>query len=166
METRYSICIGDLELRPHEHSLLAHGQEVPLTFRELGIVMTLAEHPGWAYSLDQLSRGPEADDYSPESVSVLVSRVRRKLSQAGVADVVETVRGVGYRLKAPSGTCRGKPTPTDDVDREMKDALWQLEEAVIEVRRVGDQAQQREVVDLLQRARRTVVESLEERLGG
>jgi len=161
MEPRYSICIGELELRPHEHSLQAHGQEVPLTFREFGILMTLAEHPGWAYSVEQLSRGAEEDDYSPESVSVLVSRVRRKLAEAGVPDVIETVRGMGYRLRA-SGRCGDDPAPADGVDRELKDALWQLEEAVIEVRRVGDPEQQREVVDLLERARLTVAESLEE----
>ena len=161
MEPLFSICIGDLEIRPNEHSLWAHGQEVPLTFREFGIVMMLAEHPGWAYTIDQLSIDPEEGEYSPESVSVLVSRVRKKLADAGAEDVIETVRGIGYRLHASSGMCDDPPAPALGVDRELKDALWQLEEAVIEVRRLGDEEQQREVVDLLQRASRTVADSLE-----
>jgi len=160
VEPLYSICIGDIEIRPNERSLWAHGQEVPLTFREFDIVLVLAEHPGWAYSVDQLSIDPEEGEFSPESVSVLVSRIRKKLAAAGAADVVETVRGIGYRLHA-SGKCDGTPVPPEGVDRELKDALWQIEAAVIEVRRVGDERQQRAVVDLLHRASRTIAESLE-----
>jgi len=160
MEPLYSICIGDLDIRPHEHSVRVHGQEVPLTFREYSIVTTLAGHPGWAYSVDQLSEDLEEGDYSPESVSVLVSRIRKKLTAAGAPEVIETVRGIGYRLHASSGGCDIEPTPTVGVDSELKDALWQLQEAVIEARRMGGTAQQRETIDVLNRARRTIHESL------
>ena len=66
---------------------------------EFDIVMTLAEHPGWVFSADQLAGDPDQGDYSPESVSVLVSRARHKLNSAGCARVIETVRGLGYRLR-------------------------------------------------------------------
>lgn len=162
MEPLRRICIDDLEIRPNEHAIRVLGHEVPLTLREFDIVATLAEHPGWTYSAGQLSGDPDEGGYSPESVSVLVSRLRKKLARAGAPAVVETVRGVGYRLHSSSGTCEAELPPANEADRELRDALWQLQEAVIEVERVGDEEREREVSDLLERARHAVDAALEE----
>jgi len=162
MEPLRSICIGDLEIRPNEHAVRVLGKEVQLTVREFDIVATLAEHPGWTYSASQLAGDPDEEGYSPESVSVLVSRLRKKLARAGASAVVDTVRGIGYRLHSSSATCEGELPPGNEADRELRDALWQLQEAVIEVERVGDEEREREVSDLLERARRAVDASLEE----
>jgi DNA-binding response OmpR family regulator len=98
---RETMVLGGLELRPLARAVLVNVQDVPLTTAEFDIVMMLAEHPGWVYSPEQLSGDPIDAELSPESVSVLVSRLRHKLSEAGLPDVVETVRGFGYRLRAP-----------------------------------------------------------------
>jgi len=162
MEPLRSICIGDLEIRPNEHAIRVRGHKVPLTVREFDIVAMLAEHPGWTYSAGQLSGDPDEGGYSAESVSVLVSRLRKKLADAGAPAVVETIRGVGYRLHSSSATCEAEVPPAHQADRELRDALWQLQEAVIEVERVGDEERAREVTDLLERARRAVDAGLEE----
>lgn len=162
MDPLHNICFGDLEIRPHEHAVRVLGKAVSLTVREFEIIATLAEHPGWVYSAGQLAGDSEEGEYSPESVSVLVSRLRRKLAAAGAPHVVHTVRGIGYRLQSSSATCEGEPLPAVGADRELHDALWQLQEAVFEVQREGNEARQREVGDLLERARQTIEASLEE----
>jgi len=155
------ISIGDIEIRPHEHAVLVAGSEVTLTPREFEIVMMLAEHPGWVFSASQLADDSGRSEYSPESVSVLVSRLRQKLASAGLVDAVETVRGFGYRLHAPAGS---------DVEsaegaggrRELRDALWQLQEAVIEVEHAGSPEQRDAVRGILDASRRAIHASLAE----
>lgn len=161
MPEQDSLLIGDLEIRPHERTVLVHGQEVALTSREFEIVMIMAEHPGWVFSATQLTGDPDAGDYSPESVSVLVSRVRQKLAAAGAIDLVETVRGFGYRLRA-SAASGEEGSAASSASRDLRDASWQLQEAVIEVEHSGSSEQQRAVTELLDQARRSVFASLAE----
>lgn len=161
MASDVEICVGEIEIRPHEHVVRAHGQEVPLTSREFDIVMMLAEHPGWVFSASQLAGESGDSDYSPESVSVLVSRLRQKLALAGATDVVETVRGIGYRLHPSAAPC-GEPSAAATVRRELRDASWQLHEAVIEVEHQGSLEQQLEATDTLVRARHAIYASLAE----
>ena len=156
-----SICVGEIEVCPREHVVLVGGTEVALSSREFEIVMTLAEHPGWVFSASQLTGDSDECDYSPESVSVLVSRLRHKLAAAGVTDAVETVRGFGYRLH-PSLGQRDEASASLGANRELRDAAWQLQEAVIEVEHSGSVEQQRDVVELLEETRRAVFASLAE----
>ena len=156
-----NICVGELEVRPHEHVVLVRGNEVILSSREFDIVMMLAEHPGWVLSADQLSGDPDEGDYSPESVSVLVSRLRHKLAAAGAEDVIETVRGYGYRLHPLKAPCEEVPA-APGVNRELRDASWQLQEAVIEVEHSGTPEQQRAAIEVLEQARRRLFASLAE----
>lgn len=153
---------GGLEVRPREHVLLVQGREVTVTPREFEIAMRLAEHPGWVLSAHQLALDSEEGDYSPESVSVHVSRLRRKLASAGAPDVVETVRGFGYRLHAtvdersdsagvPAGTCRA-----------LRDATWQLQQAALEVEHSGNSEQQGAATEAVDEARRKIYSILAE----
>ncbi len=154
-----SISVGDLEIRPREHAVFASGREVPLTSREFEIMMKLAEHPGWVFSASQLADDDGQSDFSPESVSVLVSRVRQKLASAGAADLVETVRGFGYRLHAPRDSDAETITATT-ARRELRDALWQLQEVVIEVEHSGSPEQRTIVHEILDSSRRAIHASL------
>jgi DNA-binding winged helix-turn-helix (wHTH) protein len=153
--------VGEVEVRSHEHVVRVHGNEVPLTSREYGIIQMLAEHPGWVFSANQLSGDPDGGDYSPESVSVLVSRLRQKLASAGVSDAIETVQGIGYRLHPP-GTAAGESDAAPGVNHELRDASWQLQEAVIEAEHSGSPEQQRAVMEVLEQARRDVYTRLAE----
>ena len=155
------IRVGDLEVRAHEHAVLVHGHGVPLSSREFEIVRMLAEHPGWVFSADQLSGDSEEGDYSPESVSVLVSRIRHKFAVAGAPDAVDTVRGVGYRLHSARAPY-GESSEAADVSRELRDASWQLQEAVIEVEHSGNPEQQRAAADVLEHSRRGIFAILAE----
>ncbi len=136
--------------------MLVHGSQVELTYREFEILNRLAEHPGWVFSADQLSSVSEQGDYSPESVSVHVSRLRHKLAVAGAPDVVETVRGFGYRLRSALADADDPFPHNDGAGRSLRDALWQLSEAVLEVDHAGRGEQVSAAVDALEHARRTI----------
>lgn len=161
MSAQSEIYVGELEIRPREHAVYAHGHEVSLTSREFDIVMMLAEHPGWVFSANQLASESDEGDYSPESVSVLVSRLRQKLAAAGVSDVVETVRGIGYRLHSPPA-CDEESSAALALRRNLRDASWQLQEAVLEVEHSGTPEQQSEATEALIHARHAIYASLAE----
>jgi two-component system OmpR family response regulator len=75
-------------------------REVVLTATELGIVRTLARQPGKVFSRNELMDGAyaEANVVSDRTIDSHVRRVRQKFAEAG-GDPIETVHGVGYKLK-------------------------------------------------------------------
>jgi len=74
------------------------GREVELTAREFTLAETFLRHPGHVLSREQLLSHVWGYDFDPGSnvVDVYVRYLRRKLG----TDVIETVRGMGYRLRA------------------------------------------------------------------
>ena len=96
---RPQIEVGDLRLDIPGHRLFLGGNEVPLTATEFRLMRLLAEGhgrvltrerlltEGWGYSKDVDSR----------TVDTHVRRLRKKLGRE--AQRIETVIGVGYRLK-------------------------------------------------------------------
>lgn len=82
---------------------IAGEQQLPLTPTEFKLLRTLAGEPGRVFTRDDLLTNVWG--YEPGSdtrlVDVHVGRLRKKLLEAGVGDVViETARGFGYRLTA------------------------------------------------------------------
>ncbi len=84
-----------LDLRTRRASV--RGRTVELTAREFALTETLMRHPGQVLSREQLLSHVWGYDFAPESnvVDVYVRYLRRKLG----ADVISTVRGMGYRLE-------------------------------------------------------------------
>ena len=74
------------------------GDEVELTAREFALAEVFLRHPGQVLSREQLLSRVWGYDYDPGSnvVDVYVGYLRRKLG----ADLIRTVRGMGYRLQA------------------------------------------------------------------
>jgi two-component system, OmpR family, response regulator len=83
-----------LDLRSRRASV--GGRDVDLTAREFTLLETLMRHAGQLLSREQLLSHVWGYDYDPGSniVDVYIGYLRRKLGE----DVVETVRGMGYRL--------------------------------------------------------------------
>ncbi len=71
----------------------------PLTVRELGLLKEFAAHPGEVLSRDTLLDEVWGMDYAggTRTLDQHIVQVRRKLGPSG--DLIETVRGVGYRLR-------------------------------------------------------------------
>jgi DNA-binding response OmpR family regulator len=92
---------GRLELDRMRHEVRVDEQPCELTVTEYEILATLAGHPGRVYSRGELAyraRGHDFEGYE-RTVDAHVKNLRRKIADAGAsANVVETVRGVGYRL--------------------------------------------------------------------
>lgn len=84
------------------HEVLVHGQRVPLTPSEFGLLYALAEQPGHALTRSQLIEKGRGYDYEglERTVDSHIKNLRRKLEEAGApTEMVETVFGVGYRLR-------------------------------------------------------------------
>lgn len=78
------------------------GRSVPLTAGEAALLRVFLERPGRVLSRNQLldlARGPAADSFD-RAVDLQVSRLRRRLEGGGGAELIETVRGEGYRFTA------------------------------------------------------------------
>jgi two-component system phosphate regulon response regulator PhoB len=88
-----------LTINPARHEALVNGKAAPLSATEFGILRFLARRPGWVYSRSQIISGIRGEDYpvTDRSVDVAIVGLRRKLGEAG--DLIETVRGVGYRFR-------------------------------------------------------------------
>lgn len=87
---------GPLQIDLAARSIHRDGKSVPLTAREWALLEAFLSRPGQLLSKAQLEDKLYAFDAEVESntIEVHVSRLRKKLG----ADVIETERGLGYRL--------------------------------------------------------------------
>lgn len=95
-----AVKIHKLVIHPGRREVLVDDQPVTLTFTEFGILSYLAHRPGWVFTRSQIVDQVKGSEYfvTDRSVDVQIVGLRRKLGSAG--SYIETVRGVGYRLKA------------------------------------------------------------------
>lgn len=93
------LTIHDIQIDAKRHEVAVAGKPIPLTLTEFGILELLAKHPGWVFSRQQIIDAVRGYEYviTPRAVDVQVFGLRKKLGEAG--QYVETVRGIGYRLK-------------------------------------------------------------------
>ncbi len=93
--------VGSLTLDLAGHELSVRGRAVALTQQEFALLRFLCEHRGRVFSRDQLLERVWGVDYygSSRTVDIHIRRLRMKLGEA--AQPLETVRGVGYKIKAP-----------------------------------------------------------------
>ena len=92
--------IGSVSIDRGGRRVLVEGNDVGLTPTEYRLLVLLASNPGLAQGREQLLRmvwGAEPD-MQTRTVDVHIQRLRTKLGPAG--DMIETVRGFGYRLSS------------------------------------------------------------------
>ena len=94
--------VGDLRLDPAARRVWFAGIEIPLTAREFAVLEFFAHHPDEVLAkTDILGHVWDFDfDGDPNIVEVYVRRLRTKLNRSKDRQVIETVRGAGYRLVA------------------------------------------------------------------
>jgi two-component system OmpR family response regulator len=97
------IQVGDLELDPATLGVWRSGHEVRLTAREFALLELLARHPGQIFGQERLIEALWDADFAAESniVEVYIRSLRRKVDEGRRDGLIETVRGSGYRLRAP-----------------------------------------------------------------
>ncbi len=94
-----SIHIHSMVIHPGRHEILVNGKEIHLTTTEFTILEQLAGRPGWVFSRQQIIDKIRGYDYliTSRAVDVQIFGLRKKLGDMG--SYIETVRGIGYRLK-------------------------------------------------------------------
>ena len=88
---------GAVVLDPRQSSVTLDGAPVALTSHEYRTLAYLMHHPGRVVSRSELTEHIYAQSFERDSntVEVFVARLRRKLG----ASFIETVRGLGYRIR-------------------------------------------------------------------
>jgi two-component system phosphate regulon response regulator PhoB len=96
--------IGAVELDLSAHRCFVGGTEIPLTALEFRLLSTFIGRVGRVLSREQLLEQvwEVTSELQTRTVDTHVKRLREKLGGAG--DMIETVRGVGYRMSEPSAS--------------------------------------------------------------
>jgi DNA-binding response OmpR family regulator len=93
------LTVGALTVDTRAHRVTLDGAEVPLTAKEFDLLVLLAREPGVVVERERILRDVWHTTWygSAKTIDVHVAALRRKLGDPGW---IETVRGVGLRLRA------------------------------------------------------------------
>ncbi len=91
---------GSIEIDRTYHAVKIDGEPVTMTLSEFKTLDLLMKRPGVVFSRYQIVDAVHGEDYpvTDRSVDVQIVGLRRKLGK--YCDLIETVRGVGYRMRA------------------------------------------------------------------
>src|SRR5687767_11853888 len=94
------LTVGPITIDRAAHRVVIEGREIELTPTEYKLLLTLAERRGRVQARAHLLETvwDAAPDIQTRTVDMHVQRLRAKLGPAG--ELIETVRGFGYRLRA------------------------------------------------------------------
>jgi DNA-binding response OmpR family regulator len=103
-DANYMLVRGPLKLDPQTHIATLDGIELDLSPTEFSLLQLLLRSPGRAFSRAYLIETIWSETYvgGDRSVDNVVLRLRKKLGSVG--DAIETVWGVGYRLRPASSS--------------------------------------------------------------
>ena len=89
---------GPIEIDAEKFRVRCNGAEVPLTRQEFKLLDLLVRHPGRVFTRDQVLDQAWGDGgfVADRTIDVHIKTLRKKF---GGFDFIETVRGVGYRVK-------------------------------------------------------------------
>lgn len=89
--------VGKLYVSPSKHIVTADGEEVTLTYKEFELLCLLLENMGKVLTRDRILEKVWGYEFDGESrtVDVHIRTLRTKLGRC--ADIIETVRGIGYK---------------------------------------------------------------------
>jgi two-component system phosphate regulon response regulator PhoB len=97
------IRIHGMNLDPTVGEVSIEGESISLTKSEFGVLYFLARNAGMAVTRQQIIEAVQGADYpaTDRTVDVQINGLRKKLGAQG--NLIETVRGVGYRFRSSSG---------------------------------------------------------------
>ena len=100
------LTVGDVVIDPAARTVTRSGRDVELTRREFELLETLARNAGLVLSRERLLELVWGYDWPADGnvVDVFVSYLRRKLEADGEPRIIQTVRGVGFVLRAADGS--------------------------------------------------------------
>lgn len=91
---------GPLVVDVLRHEISALGQKIEFTATEFAILEHLVRLAGQVFSRQQIINAIKGSDYpvTERAIDVQILSIRHKLSDAGCPELIETIRGVGYRM--------------------------------------------------------------------
>ncbi len=97
-EAEEIIDIHKMVIHPGRREVSVDGKLIALTYTEFQVLYHLAKKPGWVATRSQIVDAVRGTDYyvTDRSVDVQIVGLRKKLGSYG--KLIQTVRGVGYRL--------------------------------------------------------------------
>ncbi|NOX55171.1 MAG: response regulator [Planctomycetes bacterium] len=108
-EASQRVAYGGIEMDRISYTVTVDDRELELTPTEFRLLWTLLRRPGRTYTRSELldaSRGEDANAFE-RTIDVHIRALRRKLGPR--SDLIETVRGIGYRVRM-----RSQPTENAD----------------------------------------------------
>lgn len=96
-----SLSIGPLAFDRQSLRFSANEQEINMTAKELAIIELLMSNPGTLFSRERILSNVWGMNMDPLTnvVDVYIGKLRKKIDKDGADSMIETVRGMGYRLK-------------------------------------------------------------------
>lgn len=97
-ERRDEFCFGPLFVSPQARIVRAEGKDISLTRKEFELLCLLIENDGMVFTRDRLLETIWGYEFDGENrtVDVHIRTLRAKLGSCG--DMIETVRGIGYKF--------------------------------------------------------------------
>ena len=94
---------GDLVIDELQHSAYRGAELIPLTPREFTLLSYLARHANRVLTRGQLMQHvwPDGTEAASNVLDTYIHHLRDKLEVPGGSSVIQTIRGVGYALRAP-----------------------------------------------------------------
>ena len=93
--------VNDLTVNLMTRNVRRGNHDIELTTREFGLLDQLISAPGRVFTRTQLLEHVWGYDFDPETnlVDVNIRRLRKKIDEDSAGPLIETVRGVGYRIR-------------------------------------------------------------------
>lgn len=91
--------IHNIVINPGRFEVLVAGKAVEMTATEFAMLHLMARKPGWVFTRNQIINAVRGENYAltDRAVDVQIVGIRKKLKTSG--ELIETVRGIGYRIK-------------------------------------------------------------------
>jgi DNA-binding response OmpR family regulator len=102
LEVRHNtVTARDIVLDPRTHTITKAGVDLKLYPKEFSLLELFLLHPNQVFSVDDLLNRvwPTDDDASVETVRQTILRLRQKIENEEKNPLIQTIRGVGYRLQ-------------------------------------------------------------------
>ena len=110
-ESTSVLVFRDLKMDLSKHVVMVEDEKITLTLKEYELLKKLMQNPGVVCSRDMLLDEIWGYDYYGETrtVDVHIRYLRSKLEEHGIGQFIETVRGVGYKIRDEKGDCAAIP---------------------------------------------------------
>lgn len=95
-----SLAVGSLAFDRQSLRFTVEGKEIKMTAKELAIIELLMSHPGTLFSRERILSNVWGLNMDPLTnvVDVYIGKLRKKIDGDNADSIIETVRGLGYRL--------------------------------------------------------------------